>query len=372
MRIADKMGYEQVKGNLNKNRSEMAGLQNQAATMKRLTRPSDDPVATARTLGVKTDRYVGEQFIKNIDLAKNFIESSEQALGDVSDALVRAKELAVGQANDPSANKLTRQSVAIEINQLMQHVVGVGNRKLGDRFIFGGFRTTAAPFTQEGKYNGDDGEMQIEINKGVYVPANLSGNKVFLGEGFVFSPNQAKASSDVAGQSTPTNSTQLEATAPDAEPRDESVSTRGPASVNSQYQTIDPRGKNATDSVQDQDEELQAPQTGVNVFNVLKKLETALRTNDKESIQQSLDNVDQAINQVIVARSRLGARIMTIDNTHESLRKGTVEAKTLESKLEDADAFELFTDINKSQSTLQASLSTSGRLIQPSLLDFLK
>jgi flagellar hook-associated protein 3 FlgL len=54
------------------------------------------------------------------------------------------------------------------------------------------------------------------------------------------------------------------------------------------------------------------------------------------------------------------------------LRKSNVEAKALESKFEDADAFELFTDINKAQTTLQASLSTSGRVIQPSLLDFLK
>lgn len=357
MRIADKMGYEQVKSNLNKNRSEMSNLQNQAATMKKLTRPSDDPVATTRTLAVKTDRQVSEQFIKNVDLAKNFIEASEQALSDVNDTLIRAKELAISQANDASANQLTRQSVAIEIEQLLKHVTGVANRKLGDRFVFGGYKTTAAPFTMQGEYAGDEGEIQIEINKGVYVPVNLSGDKVFLGKGFVFSPSTQKQDESVGGQTTPT---------PQAS--QESVPSRGPASVDSQpqYQTIDARGQTkGTDPDKGQ-------QVGVNIFNVLKKLEIGLRTNDKEAIQQSLDNLDEAINQVIVARSRLGARVMTIDNTSEALRKGTVEQKTLESKFEDADAYELFTDINKSQTTLQASLSTSGRLIQPSLLDFLK
>ncbi|HEX4924900.1 MAG TPA: flagellar hook-associated protein FlgL [Bdellovibrionales bacterium] len=361
MRIADKMGYDQVKSNLNKNRSDMSNLQNQAATMKKLTRPSDDPVATTRTLSVKTDRHVAEQFIKNVDLAKNFIEASEQALGDVNDTLVRAKELAISQANDASANALTRQSVAIEIEQLLKHVTGIANRKLGDRFVFGGYKTTAAPFTMKGEYSGDDGEIQIEINKGVYVPVNLSGDKVFLGKGFVFSPStqkQAEAQAEDAEGKTP----------PTPQAPQESVSSRGPASIDSQpqYQTIDVKGQTkASDPDKGQ-------QVGVNIFNVLKKLEIGLRTNDKEAIQQSLDNLDEAINQVIVARSRLGARVMTIDNTSEALRKGTVEQKTLESKFEDADAYELFTDINKSQTTLQASLSTSGRLIQPSLLDFLK
>ncbi|MEQ1878268.1 MAG: flagellar hook-associated protein FlgL [Bdellovibrionia bacterium] len=364
MRIADKMGYEQVKGNLNKNRSEMATLQNQAATMKKLTRPSDDPVATTRTLAVKTDINISEQFKKNVDLAKNFIEASEMALGDVNDALVRAKELAINQANDASANSLTRQAVAIEIDQLLQHVVSVANRKLGERFIFGGYQTTASPFKHDGSYEGDDGEIQIEINKGVYVPMNVSGDKIFIGKGFIISPStlkpvEAEMVDAPPGQKPPTR---------EEEPV---VSSRGPASVGgdpqAQYQTIDSRSSKPHDADDDR-----GVQVGVNIFNVLKKLETGLRTNDKEAIQQSLDSCDEAINQVIVARSRLGARVMTIDANSEALRKSTVEGKTLESKFEDADAFELFTDINKSQTTLQASLSTSGRLIQPSLLDFLK
>ena len=39
---------------------------------------------------------------------------------------------------------------------------------------------------------------------------------------------------------------------------------------------------------------------------------------------------------------------------------------------EDADAFELFSDISKKEATLQATLQTSGKLLQPSLLDFLR
>ena len=47
MRVTDKMAYNQVTRNLQKNRGEMQDLQNQAATQKRINKPSDDPAAAS-------------------------------------------------------------------------------------------------------------------------------------------------------------------------------------------------------------------------------------------------------------------------------------------------------------------------------------
>src|SRR4051812_29270454 len=138
MRIADKMAYEQVNANIGKNRSSMADLQAQASTQKRVTKPSDDPLAAARSLGHKVDLSNNKQFSKSLSYARAFLEYTDQSLGDLTDALVRAKELAIQQANDASAGPQTRKAVATEINQLYRQMVQVGNRKLGDRFIFGG------------------------------------------------------------------------------------------------------------------------------------------------------------------------------------------------------------------------------------------
>jgi flagellar hook-associated protein 3 FlgL len=66
VRIADKMNYEQVNANLGKNRSEMSELQNQAATQKRVTKPSDDPLAATRVLQTRTEIASGKQFLKSI------------------------------------------------------------------------------------------------------------------------------------------------------------------------------------------------------------------------------------------------------------------------------------------------------------------
>jgi flagellar hook-associated protein 3 FlgL len=356
MRIADKMNYDQVKSNLAKNRSEMADLQNQAATQKRVVKPSDDPLAATRILQARTEIGSGQQFLKSVAQARTFLEYSEQSLAELTEVVNRAKELAISQANDASSNKESRQATASEIDQLFSQAVQVGNRKLGDRFLFGGFKTTRPPFEPDGKYNGDNGEIKISIQKEGSVAMNMPGNRIFLGQDL-----KAPASAGPAPA-------QIFPKEPDSQAIPWTPDMRGPASTEGEATPLR-AGENEPEAVG-----LGSSWSsgGVNVFHVLRDLSTGLRANDKESVQESLDRLDSALSQVVLARSQLGSRVSTLTGASESLQKGQVDAKTLKSNLEDVDTFELVSDLNKSESTLKASLSTSGKLIQPSLLDFLR
>lgn len=360
MRIADKMAFNQVNQSVSKNRSEMSDLQNQAATQKRINKPSDDPLASARVLGARTEERGNTQFIKNIAHARSFLEFSDQSLGELSDILVRAKELAISQSNDASGNSESRMVTASEVEQIYNQAVQIGNRKLGERYIFGGYKTQTTPFNPAGEYFGDDGDMKIQTHKDSFVAINIPGSKIFLGRGLgedgivrsrQDSPkdvNELKQFQDEEIQRHERNQ----------EVEKDFLQTRGPASE---------RRSKPTDK--------QDPVTGekgVNLFSTLRDLEVSLRTNDKEGIQEALDTMDQAISQVILARSEAGARIMSINNTAETLQKAVVDNKITASQLEDADAFQVISDINRTDSTLKATLETSGKLIQPSLLDFLR
>jgi flagellar hook-associated protein 3 FlgL len=352
MRIADKVSTGRVQTGVNKTRTEMSNLQNQAATMKRITKPSDDPVGLMRTQASRTERFIGEQYIKNINVAKSNIESSEQALGDVGEALLRIKELALSQVNDASANELTRRTSAVEVDQIFSSVVNVANRKFGERFLFGGYQTDRGAFSSNGEYTGDDGEIKIEINRGVYMPINLSGASIFLGDDKVTEASWKRKKEDALDLEKPI--------------------LRGPASV-ADSESLDVRNSRSDlAQVSGRPAEDGDGVKGVNIFDVLKDLSIGLRTNDKLTIQNTIDRIDTAIDQVVLARSKLGSRSMSVQSTLESIQKNNVDSKILESNYEDADAFELVTDIKKAQTALDATLTTSGRLIQPSLLDFLK
>lgn len=82
--------------------------------------------------------------------------------------------------------------------------------------------------------------------------------------------------------------------------------------------------------------------------------------------------MDDAIQQVVLTRSQVGSRGMTLDALVQTLEKQKVESQITVSQLEDADIFSTVSDINKTESTLQATLQTSGKLIQPTLMDFLR
>jgi flagellar hook-associated protein 3 FlgL len=345
------MIYDQVRGNVAKNRSEQMDLQNQAATQKRVTRPSDDPVAAARVLGERVDLAGTKQYLKSLDYAKSFLEYSDESLHDLTESLVRAKELALSQANDPSANEQTRRVTAVEIQQIFNQMVAVGNRKLGDRFIFGGFHTTSPPFNDQGDYHGDDGEMMIHADKTQFIPMNVPGSRVFLGTGMQakVDPGDPSAKPDEAGA---LDGAAKSKGSPAGENPQQLVEMRGPASE------PPPGGE--------------TPSGGSNVFAAVKNLEIALQTNDKAGVQDALDDIDAAIDQVVLVRAAVGSRVTAFNNLSETLQKGKVDSQTAISQNEDADVYQVVSDINKNESTLQATLQTSGKMVQKSLMDFLR
>lgn len=354
MRIADKMNYNQVNAGIQKNRAELSDLQNQASTQKRVNKPSDDPLAATRVLSARTNVSSSNQYIKNINQAKTFLEYSDQSLGEMTEVLTRAKELAIAQATDAGANAASRAVTATEVSQLFDQTVQVGNRKLGDRFLFGGFKTTNPPFSSDGEYKGDMGEMRVAINKEADVPINVPGSRVFLGAGIRSGRGGNDAPSDKI-ESTPGISPQPKNAAEVRAPAGD-VSTESPDAVATSQGNLSATWRNQ----------------GTNVFAVLSDLEVSLKTNSKEGVQDSLDRLDEALAQVVLARAEVGSRLSTLNSSMENLTKGVIDSKALASSLEDVDTFELVTDLNKSESTLKASLASSGKLIQPSLLDFLR
>ena len=349
MRVADKMNHTQVISNLNKNRSELSKFQNQAALQKRITKPSDDPLGAARILEARTELQGFDQFEKNILSTKAFVEFSEQSLGELGDLLIRSKELAVQQASDGASGPETRKMVAMEMDQIFGQMVNIGNRKFGDRYLFGGYKTTKAPFDMQGNYYGDDAEIEIPIDKDAKMVMNIPGSKVFLG----------KRINDPIGTTKELDPSLAE----DPESASPPPELRGPASVDNNMPVVqDPTVNN---------QGYWGPKS-VNIFSTIEALGTGLRTNDKALIQNSLDFLDDALSQVNLARADLGSRVSVLNTGLDTIQKLQVDSKILESNIEDVDMYELVNNLNRTQNQLDASLATSGKMIQNSLLDFLR
>lgn len=95
---------------------------------------------------------------------------------------------------------------------------------------------------------------------------------------------------------------------------------------------------------------------------------------DDETIDigSSLEDLDLAINDIINARADLGARMNRLELIEHRLEEQEVIAKKTMSENEDVHFEEAITNLITQESLYRASLAAGARIIQPTLLDFLR
>lgn len=184
MRIGSLQLYRQGINAILEQQTALAGTQNQLSSGKRINNPSDDPTGSAQLLGISESVKITEQYLKNIDQARSRLELEDAALGSVTDALQRARELMVQGLNDTNGPS-DRIAIAQEIRQLMDEVLGLANRKdAAGEYMFAGFQGQAEPFSHNGTgtftYSGDQGQRQVQVGPSRTVADGDSGLDVFM------------------------------------------------------------------------------------------------------------------------------------------------------------------------------------------------
>ncbi|MGY0693529.1 flagellar hook-associated protein FlgL [Virgibacillus sp. FSP13] len=114
------------------------------------------------------------------------------------------------------------------------------------------------------------------------------------------------------------------------------------------------------------------PNTADDLFGDIDTFIKALEDDDQAAIEQSLDTIDKNIDNVINARADLGARMNRLDLVENRLGDQEISAKRMMSENEDIDYEKVITQLITQQSVHRAALSTGSKIIQPSLVDFLR
>ena len=98
----------------------------------------------------------------------------------------------------------------------------------------------------------------------------------------------------------------------------------------------------------------------------------ALKSDDQEGCGILLENLDESIQQLLNTRGTTGSRAMRLESTRTRLVDQDVSFTKLLSDVEDADMTELITQLSTQENNYQAALMSASKIIQPTLLDFLK
>ncbi len=301
---------------LNKAKSKLETLQLKGGSLKNVNKPSDNPIGNAEALQIDTVTSNNKQFLKNSDYALFNLNIMEKSLEDLSNILMKAKEITIAQSSDLS-NATARKNVSQEIKQLYDQSLNIANKKIGNRYVFSGYATTNKPFNTDGTYNGDKGEIKIEISKENFIPVNIPGEKLFIIE--------------------------------DSPQKEEKIEKYNRDLASIKISTV-------PDSI----------------FLQLSTLNTALENNDTDKIQGLIDRFDNSISKLITERTKIGAISNTVMNAKNQIESENVENASYKSKLVDADIGELFSDIAKQQQILQNAYKSGQVTLNRNLLDFLR
>ena len=121
-------------------------LQEQASTGLRLLRPSDGPLDTIAVLADKSDLSRFSTNLTNIRDARTTLDLSVSALQEGSDILSSARQIAIEGAQ-ASNDGTSFESLASEVDGLIQRTLNVANTQQNGRYLFSGTATLTQPFT---------------------------------------------------------------------------------------------------------------------------------------------------------------------------------------------------------------------------------
>ncbi len=371
--------------------------QRQIASGRRILTPSDDPIASARSIELRESVGRLEQFDRNAGIATNRLAQQESALTSVNNVLQRVRELAL-QANNATQSNESRGQIAVEMRQLLDNLVQLANQRDGNgRYMFAGNLDDVVPVTRSAagfQYNGDQGQRLIQVGQSRQIPDGDPGSDVFFrirdGNGrFALSANAANTGTGVLGAGSVTDPTAWipdEYTVTFVAPDSYEVTDSGGALVaaggwmegdNIRFSGIEFA---LTGSPATGDRFEVSPSRYQDMFTSVERLVEAVELSvvDSESravlnngVNAGLLNLDQAIGNIVDMRTRVGSRLSVIEKQVDTNGAFSLILQETLAGIEDLDYAEALSRLALEATTLEAAQQSFVRTQQLSLFNFL-
>lgn len=296
MRITNNVLVNNLRRNLYTNLHNMEKYQMQLATGRRINKPSDDPTGLVDSMRIRTRLNENVQYQANIDDATAWLNTTDEALGSLTNIMNRVYELTVASANGTNTPE-DREIHAMEVKQLIEEAKNIANTSFGDKHLFGGNNTTEKPFDKEtGQWNANDKPLIYEIGAGIEFTINTTAKEVF------------------------------------------------------QYD--------------DPDKDLLKTLQGV--------YDHMANDAGKELAEQDILKLKENMDQVLASRAKIGARVNRLEMTSNRMKDQEINYTKLQAEVEGADPAEVIMQLKTQENVYRSALSVGARIIQPTLMDFLR
>jgi flagellar hook-associated protein 3 FlgL len=146
MRVASNVYQMQWLASIQRKQAELAAIQQQTSTGKRVSTAADDPAGAAQALLLQQGLDRLTNFKSNADTASRRLSLEEVALSQGSDAMNRVRELAI-QAANATQTRDSRSAMVAEVRELLASLFDTANAQDGQgNYLFAGNQVQSRPF----------------------------------------------------------------------------------------------------------------------------------------------------------------------------------------------------------------------------------
>lgn len=342
MRVTNFMIFDQLTRSLRLNLRDYAAMNDRLATLKKIAKPSDDVVGTARALDYTVSINDNDQYQRNMLEGSSRLTFTNTVLNSVSKQLGSMKSLLIQNVSvqDPSL----QATFAREAASIRDYLYDLANTTYRGQYLFSGVRTNVQPYSSSlavtaYDYQGDTTAVNIAIDRGALVQVNVPGLTTF---GYSLAATETRALSDG-----------FEARyGPGAGATDVNVEI---------WDLNDPLNPVQTDSF-----------SYSNMIQMADLVSGALSANNGKRLEALVEPFNRLSLQVLGAESEVGTRLVRMDTQSDRHTADTLSLQNSLSAIEDADPYETAAELKKIEVTLASLRESASRVMSQSLLDFLK
>lgn len=373
MRITNGMIRNNSLNSLYDNMGRMNTLFDQMNTLKKIQRPSDDPIIAGRSLKLRLNVMESEQHKNNVDEAKAWMDVTETALSNMTNIIKEIRTRATQAANGTLTPE-DKKKVVNDMEQLYKQLQQESNVTYAGRYVFSGFKTDQEVVLTKDQATKQDITLSgdtalthdLTIPKGTILkeplldkegkqlaPAGELTNDLVIKEGTTL----PKGAVIPQGTNMPAGMVNLEV-----------LSSVG--NQNIQYEI----GVNNTIDVNT---------TGVPNFmnnlmgdidKMLEMIKDPAATDEQlnKFFTEMVGKMDEHLKDVSAMEADLGSRQNRLEYTESRLADDKKNLTELLSKTEDVDIEEVYVEFNTQYMVYQSALQATSKVMMNTLADFLR
>lgn len=160
---------------------QLLDIQNELSTGRHLSAPSVDPGAASIAQQLRKTLETNQAYAVNLKSANSKLSEVDSTLGDLTDLLQQAQNIAsqnVGSDVTPDG----RIAAAAVIDSIYSQALSIANKQSGGAYVFGGDRSTTAPYVDTAggvQFVGGDNQLQNAVGDRLNSYFTIDGTAVF-------------------------------------------------------------------------------------------------------------------------------------------------------------------------------------------------